>query len=607
LQKLKALFFPPQKAIHKMKQIFLLSALLAVSASVCAQLPPTFGETFLKVAQADPLSRTYIAPQRIVWTYGGGSGKLVQNAEVLLRAGVGQADMARTTEYCRLTSTENEKASILLDYGRELHGGIQLVMGSGDRRPSLVRIRFGESVGEANSQTLNTEWKVGFSTDDHAKRDITMEIPRTGSIEIGNTGFRFVRIDLLENNRTISIKEARAILRFRDIPYVGSFASSDEKLNKIWMTAAYTVHLNMQEYLWDGVKRDRCVWLGDMHPEVMTIKNVFGNNPVVPQSLDLACEQFPLPGWMNGMSAYSFWYLIIHKEWYYHHGDMAFLQKHKDYIVGLIDFIAEHIGEDGSETFGRKFLDWPSTPNQEGVEAGYRALLAWALQDAAELCRILNQPESGKKCAWGIERINRQLKPVNNLKQAAALMAIAGTMDAKKACDEVVSVGGAKGFSTFYGYYMLEAQAKAGQQQAALDVIRQYWGKMLDLGATTFWEDFDLDWAQNVTGIDELPVEGKKDIHGDFGAYCYPGYRHSLCHGWSSGPASWLMEHVLGVQIVEPGCKAVKVTPFLGDLQWVEGTYPTPYGAIKISHKKLPNGKIETKIDAPKPVKVVRN
>ena len=27
----------------------------------------------------------------------------------------------------------------------------------------------------------------------------------------------------------------------------------------------------------------------------------------------------------------------------------------------------------------------------------------------------------------------------------------------------------------------------------ALDVIRTYWGAMLDLGATTFWEDFNID------------------------------------------------------------------------------------------------------------------
>ena len=93
-------------------------------------------------------------------------------------------------------------------------------------------------------------------------RDITMKIPSNGQIEIGNTGFRFVRIDLLQTEVNVHIKEASAILRYRDIPYLGSFRCSDERLNQIWMTGAYTVHLNMQEYLWDGIKRDRLIWLG---------------------------------------------------------------------------------------------------------------------------------------------------------------------------------------------------------------------------------------------------------------------------------------------------------------------------------------------------------
>lgn len=50
----------------------------------------------------------------------------------------------------------------------------------------------------------------------------------------------------------------------------------------------------------------------------------------------------------------------------------------------------------------------------------------------------------------------------------------------------------AQGFSTFYGYYMLEAMAMAGNYQGALDVIREYWGAMIDLGATSFWEGFDI-------------------------------------------------------------------------------------------------------------------
>lgn len=189
-------------------------------------------------------------------------------------------------------------------------------------------------------------------------------------------------------------------------------------------------------------------------------------------------------------------------------------------------------------------------------------------------------------------------------KQAAALMALAGLTDAKKADRDILACNGGHGFSTFYGYLMLEAMALAGDWQGALDVIRSYWGAMLDLGATTFWEDFNLDWLPGAAGIDELVPEGKKDIHGDFGAYCYKGFRHSLCHGWASGPTAWLSRHVLGVEIVEPGCAKVRITPHLGDLEWAEGTFPTPFGPIHVRHERLSDGRIDTTVDVPDGVKV---
>lgn len=97
---------------------------------------------------------------------------------------------------------------------------------------------------------------------------------------------------------------------------------------------------------------------------------------------------------------------------------------------------------------------------------------------------------------------------------------------------------------------------------------------MLNLGATTFWEDFNLDWVANAGRIDELVLPGKKDIHGDCGAYCYVGFRHSLSHGWASGPTPWLTEHVLGITVVEPGCKAIKIEPHLEDLTFAEAASP---------------------------------
>jgi hypothetical protein len=73
-----------------------------------------------------------------------------------------------------------------------------------------------------------------------------------------------------------------------------------------------------------------------------------------------------------------------------------------------------------------------------------------------------------------------------------------------------LNVDGPKGISTFYGFYVLQALAKSGDTDTALDFIRTYWGAMLDLGATTFWEDFNLDWIPNAARIDELVPPGKK-------------------------------------------------------------------------------------------------
>jgi hypothetical protein len=585
--------------------LFLVTLTLAIAGSYAA-LPPIFGPEYAPITQKDELTRVFISPVRVVWI-SDTSGEWIKNSDILLKPGNSQSDMSRITVFCSITNNDTDTSSILLDYGKELHGGLQLVMGGSSRRePSLVRIRFGESVGEANSDTYNSDWLMGFSTDDHAKRDIIMEIPRTGLIEIGNTGFRFVRIDLLQPGTTINIKEARAILRYRDVPYLGSFRSSDPRLDSIWVTGAYTTHLNMQEYLWDGIKRDRLVWLGDFHPELKTINTVFGYNEVVPRSLDLACEQYPLPRWMNGMSSYSMWYLIIHYDWYMQNGDLDFLKKHRDYIVGLIDLIDSKIEADGTETLSpSRFLDWPSTPNREGVEAGYRALLAWALRDARKLCEVLGENRSADVATVAAEKLNRKVKGHNNLKQAAALMAVAGILDPGKACNDVVAVDGAKRFSTFYGLYMLDALSLAGMQNEALKIIRDYWGGMLDMGATTFWEDFNIEWMENSARIDLFTPEGMNDIHGDFGDYCYPSFRHSLCHGWSSGVTSWLTENILGIRIVDAGCKTLEVKPHLGNLEWVEGSFPTPYGVVKVKHTKQANGEIRTEINAPDEVKVI--
>ena len=564
-------------------------------------LPPVWQDATQGKVQVSSRTIAYLPPTRIVWQETTGDAS-IQGLENLLRGGNGQADLY-DGQITRIKSGTNGRASFLLDFGRELQGGIQMVTGRSSKKEVKVRVRFGESASEAMCDIT----PENGATNDHAIRDFQLVLPWLGSAEIGNSGFRFVRIDLEEPNVELNLKELRATFGYRDIPYLGSFKSDNERLNDIWMTGAYTVHLNMQEYIWDGVKRDRLVWIGDLHPELMTVNTVFGYNEVIPKSLDLIRDTTPLPNWMNGISSYSIWWLLIHKDWYLYQGNLDYLKEQKTYMTALLDHLMTKIDDNGKETLdGTRFLDWPSSPNVKGVDAGLQALMVMAMDAGHDMALAMGDKGLAERCKKASKKLKKYTPDHNQSKQGAALMALAGLMKAEKADKEVLSVGGAKNFSTFYGYYMLEAMAKAGNYQGAMDIISEYWGAMLDLGATTFWEDFNIDWMENAARIDELVPEGKVDVHSSYGGYCYVGFRHSFCHGWASGPTAWLSRYVLGVQVLEPGCRKVKIEPHLGSLNRVEGSFPTPQGVIRIKHEKGADGKIRSDIQAPEGVQIIK-
>ena len=546
-------------------------------------------------------TRDYLAATRIVWQ-SDTTGKYIVNSEKLLEKGNGQADLVGAN-LCEIKGGGKFNSAILLDFGKEIHGGIQVVAGMHpENRPIRVKITLGESVSEAMSEVDRST-----ATNDHAIREFEILVPWLGSIEIGNSGFRFAKIELLDQKRVLKLKEVRAIAVQRDIQWLGSFKSSDERLNQIWQTGAYTVYLNMQEFLWDGIKRDRLVWVGDMHPEVMTILSVFGYNEVVPKSLDMIRDITKLPDYMNGISSYSMWWVLIHYQWYMNNGNLLYLQENQEYIYSLLDFLEKKIDVNGKENLdGMRFLDWPTSPNIEAIHAGLQSMMVMTFDAGQNIANALKNKEKATQYAQTVQLLKKHIPDANNNKSGAALLALSGQEDANAINNKYLSVKPTDGISTFYGYYVLQARAMAGDYSGAMDVIRKYWGGMLDLGATTFWEDFDLKWLENAGRIDEITPAGKIDVHAQYGEYCYVGLRNSFCHGWASGPTAWLTEHVLGVKVLEPGCKKILIDSNLGDLDWVEGTYPTPNGIIYIKHERK-GGSIKSTIKAPQGVTIVNN
>lgn len=548
-------------------------------------------------SKTSAMTRKYIVPQRVVLAEG------ANEPEQLLRDTPGQATMGKA-EVCTL----KEGAYLVLDFGCELHGGIEVTVNriretNRDKADFSGRLRivFGESV----SESLSRVGDENNAQNAHSVRDMTVGTCKWSTTRYGNTGFRFVKIEAVDG--CIELGAVRGVLEYKDIPYLGSFQCNDQRLNRIFDTAVYTVHLNMQEYIWDGIKRDRLVWVGDLHPEVSTICSVFGYDESVEKSLDFARDGYPIEQgnekpWMV-FPSYTCWWIIIHRDWYLQNGRLEYLLEQKDYMYKACRSLLERIDEDGNFDFdGEYFVDW-SSADTPWMEAGFRGCLVLGLEAAAEIFRVYGDEKMAEECRIKSANVKKIVPDFSGNKQVSAMAALSGLCDGKEA-EAIITQDLLQGISTFYGYYVLKALAKAGNIQAALDVMRGYWGAMLDCGATTFWEDFDIDWIANASGIDEVTEDGKVDLHGTYGKFCYQKLRLSMCHGWASGPADFMAKHILGVQILEPGCRKVRIAPALGDLTWVKGTYPTPFGVMEIEHRKE-DGKIISNITPPEGVEVV--
>ena len=556
----------------------------------------------------DSRVRTFVYPKKVVWHSaaqkaddGWPARCDAEKTELLLGRKLGQVCEGPFGTSCGTKLVNSgEPAGMILDFGRELHGGIELGMSPSTTPGARLRLRFGESVSEAMSSIGDGK----HATNDHAMRDLELTVPRFGAVEIGTTGFRFVRIDLVSGGEA-GFEFVRAVSLMRPMRQVGWFRSSDERLNAVFDTAVRTVHLCCQDYLWDGIKRDRLVWMGDMHPEVMAVLNVFGSDAILTESLDYAAAVTPPDKWMNTMPTYTLWWIRSVAEWYRFTGDKAFVEKHADYLEKTFDHVLSGM-KDGEWVSG-SFLDWPTKHNPEASRAGTQGLALAAARETVFLAEAIGRKALADKARAMATELEKLRPDPSGAKSAAAMLALSGLREPKEMFASVLGANGHAGVSTFYGYYMLEAMSLAGENQRALDTVRDYWGAMLDVGATSFWEDFNISWTNNCFRIDELPVPGKKDIHGDYGEFCYPGFRHSLCHGWASGPASWCINRVLGIRPVDVGCKTVEVKPFLGDLDWAEGAMALPDGGcVKVRVDKKPDGSLDVCVESPDGVRITK-
>lgn len=117
----------------------------------------------------------------------------------------------------------------------------------------------------------------------------------------------------------------------------------------------------------------------------------------------------------------------------------------------------------------------------------------------------------------------------------------------------------------YFKFYELEVLCQIGRLNSVIEKMQEYWGGMLRLGATTFWEEYNPD----ITGLDRYEMYGDR-------------YGKSLCHAWGASPIYILGRYYLDVRPTSAGYDTFVVEPQLGGLEWIKGAVPINGGTVSL-------------------------
>jgi len=470
---------------------------------------------------------------------------------------------------------QQEAPSLVLDFGRETVGRLQIVSTSAN--PATIAIEYGESENELLSQPY-------LGTD-------LLTLPANATAYGPKSAFRYARVRFLSAEGPIQIGSIQLEAIFYPVAYSGSFESSDPLLNKIWETGAYTAHLCMQDGIWDAPKRDRGRWAGDLDVSGRVIDNVFADRFLMEDTLTSLLDDRAPGHHVNSIPGYSALWISALAQYYMHTGSLDYLKSVHQRLVDLLatmdaEMDANHLFADKSKDW--PFVDWTADLSGDTPEArrGTQFEYILAFHDAAFLLRELGDTAAAA-------RRDQAAAQLTAAAQSHLLDPASGTFGSRWQINSMAILSGAAmpsqlptiwstvlthtadatfrepPITPFYNSYVLSAMAATGHRAETLDWIRKYWGGMIQEGATSFWEAYDTHWPTSNPHV-SLQADGST------------GYFVSLAHGWSSGPTAWLMEEVLGIHPTAAGFRTATLRPDLAGLAWARGTEPTPHGPIAI-------------------------
>ena len=473
-------------------------------------------------------------------------------------------------------STVKGENTMLVDFGKETFGFIQLHGLAGKGKLSVY---YGESKEEALSAE-HCEALDRVDVNNTTKKDQIMKLSKA---------YRYVNV---QYDAGVNLDSVSMLYEYADVKQRGSFNCSDAEINHIYDVAKYTFELNTREFFIDGIKRDRWIWSGDAYQSYLMNYYLFFDSPTVERTMMALRGKDPVTGHINTIMDYTFYWFLGIYDYYLYTGDKSFIKGFYPRMQSMMDYVLGRRNQDGlleGLPGDWIFIDWAAGLSKKGEVSFEQMLFARSLETMALCSAIVNDSEGHQRYQNLADDLKKKIFSIywNPSKHALVHSRVNGVQT-----DNVTRY--ANMFGIFFNYfndqqkqevkthvllndsiqkittpymhfYELEALCAMGEQDYVLKQIKDYWGGMLNLGATSFWEEYD----PSKKGAEHYAMYGR-----EFGK--------SLCHAWGASPIYLLGKYFLGVKPMSPGYATYSIEPNLGGLKWMQGTVPTPSGNIEM-------------------------
>lgn len=467
----------------------------------------------------------------------------------------------KISEWDGETKELSKDEEVIIDFGIHLVGNVEfniVPIGSPPDAPLFFEMRLGEvPIEVVEDLTTYDAWiSKSWLQQEQFHVDIMPKLFKTKR----RYSFRYLKLKIIDTSPKYGVKFVNVKCHHGTSAknlILPKFKYNDEELKKIDEISIKTLQDCMQSVFEDGPKRDRRFWLGDLYLQAQVNYVTYNNLNLVKRCLYLFASQLDQDGRVCAnlfvqpkvipddtyLVDYSLHFINTIYDYYQQTKDKNLINELWKTMEMQLNFARTFFDKNYLAKEGKgwwAFFDW----NDDLIKStAFQGLYCFTLNnyiilakefDKKNVFKLKNELSNIRKAAYknfldkesGLFIAGNQ-KQISWLNQIWMVLGkIIKDDEAKNILMKMINLNPKIKLVTPYAHhFFILALVNSGLKKQAEIELKKYWGKMVKLGADTFWELFD-------------PNNLKRSPYGSYLA-------NSYCHAWSCTPTYFIRKKMI--------------------------------------------------------------